>query len=176
MLSQTEIIGKTYSLYAGKTNTDEYYSVLSELVDSHILPVKSAEEFISIIRKYSGKKRFLKAQKVKSVSESIISKILNELENKLSKYFTDIDSHLKNLSLAEKCDSTLTTSREQYLLYMLEIELVNRIQIKKNLNHQNRNLLFFLTVFTILIKIACLLPTELIMFVRVVQKIVLSTL
>ncbi len=131
MLSQTEIIGKTYSLYAGKPNTDEYYSVLSELVDSHILPAKSAEEFVSIIRKYSGKKRFLKAQKVKAVSEFQISKILNELESKLSKYFTDIDSHLKNLSLAEKCDSTLTTSREQYLLYMLEIELVNRINKEK---------------------------------------------
>ena len=26
MLGQTEIIGKTYSLYAGKSNTDEYYS------------------------------------------------------------------------------------------------------------------------------------------------------
>ena len=70
MLSQTEITGKTYSLYAGKPNTDEYYSVLSELVDSHILPAKSAEEFISIIRKYSGKKRFLKSQKSKSDSDS----------------------------------------------------------------------------------------------------------
>lgn len=127
MLSQTEIIGKTYSLYAGESNTDEYYSAISELVDSHIHPTKSAEEFISIIRKYSGKKRFLKAQKVKTDSDFLISKILNELGGKLSKYFTDIDSHLKNLSLAEKCDSTLTTSREQYLFYMLEIELVNRV-------------------------------------------------
>jgi hypothetical protein len=131
MLGQTEIIGKTYSLYAGESNTDEYYSVLSELVDSLNLPVKSAEEFIPIIRKYSGKKRFLKAQKVKTNPESIISKILNELESKLSKYFTEIDSHLKNLTLSEKCDSTLTTSREQYLLYMLEIELVNRSNKKK---------------------------------------------
>jgi len=131
MPGQTKIIGKTYSLYSGKTNTDEYYSDISELVDSHILPVKSAEEFVSIIRKNSGKKRFLKAQKVKAGSESIISKILNELESKLSKFFTDIDSHLKNLTLSEKCDSTLTTSREQYLLYMLEVELVNRINKEK---------------------------------------------
>lgn len=131
MVNQSEIIGKTYSLYAGKPNSDEYYSVLSELVDSFILPVKSVEEFIAIIRKYSGKKRFLKAQKKIVNTESIISNILNELESKLSKYFTNIDSHLKNLSLAEKCDSTLTTSLEQYLLYMLEIELVNRINREK---------------------------------------------
>jgi hypothetical protein len=132
MLGQTEIIGKTYSLYAGKPNTDEYYTVLSELVDSHIIPAKSAEEVISTIRKYSGKKRFLKAQKVKSVSAAQISKILNELESKLSKYFTDIDSHLKNLTLSEKCDSTLTTSREQYLL-ICQIELVNRSNKKGSL-------------------------------------------
>jgi hypothetical protein len=68
---------------------------------------------------------------MKADSESIISKILNELESTLSKYFTDIDSHQKNLSLAEKYDSTLTTSREQYLLYMLEIELVNRVYKEK---------------------------------------------
>ena len=61
----------------------------------------------------------------------MIAKLLSEAESRLSKYFTDIDDHLKNLSLAEKCDSTLTTSREQYLLYMLEIELVNRLNREK---------------------------------------------
>jgi hypothetical protein len=131
MLNQSEIIGKTYSLYAGKPNSDEYYSVLYELVNFCIPHTKSIEELIAIIRKYSGKKRFLKAQKKKSDSESILSKILNESDSKLYKYFTGIDSHLKNLLLADKCDSTLTTSREQYLLYMLEIELVNRINKEK---------------------------------------------
>ena len=123
---EDKIIGKTYSLYAGNTDTDEFYSVLTDLTDSLLLHSNSEEETISLIRKYSSKKRALKAEKKKAITDSIIAKILNESEAKLSKYFTDIDSHLKNLTLAEKCDSTLTTSREQYLLYMLEIELVNR--------------------------------------------------
>jgi hypothetical protein len=123
---EDKIIGKTYSLYAGNTDTDEFYSVLTDLTDSLLLHSNSEEETISLIRKYSSKKRTLKAEKKKAITDSIIAKILNESEAKLSKYFTDIDSHLKNLTLAEKCDSTLTTSREQYLLYMLEIELVNR--------------------------------------------------
>jgi len=123
---EDKIIGKTYSLYAGNTDTDEFYSVLTDLTDSLLLHSKSEEKTISLIRKYSSKKRALKAEKKKAITDSIIAKILNESEAKLSKYFTDIDSHLKNLTLAEKCDSTLTTSREQYLLYMLEIELVNR--------------------------------------------------
>jgi hypothetical protein len=129
MLSNSDIIGKTYSLYAGKTDTDEFYKNLSELVDSFINQIQSDEEMISIIRKYSSRKRLLKSYKNKP--NSIIAKIITEAESKLSKYFTDIDSHLKSLTLYEKCDSTLTTSREQYLLYMIEIELVNRTNTKK---------------------------------------------
>jgi hypothetical protein len=131
MQSNSEIIGKTYSLYAGKTDTNEFYSTLSELTDSFLLYTKSDEELISIIRKYSGKKKALKTLKRKIDSDSIILKILKETENKLSKYFTAIDSHLQNLTLSEKCDSALTTSREQYLLYMLEIELANRLSKEK---------------------------------------------
>jgi len=140
MRSGSDIIGKTYSLYAGKTDTDEFYSVLSELVDSFLLKTQSDEELISIIRKFSERKRLLKSQKKKP--DSIISKILTEAETKLSKYFTDIDSHLQNLSLYEKCDSTLTTSREQYLLYMLEIELANRIN--KEIFNSSQNKFAFL--------------------------------
>jgi len=126
-----KIIGKTYSLYAEKTDTDEFYSELSDLTDTLHLYLKSYDDLISIIRKFSHKKRALKAEMRKVNSDSIMAKILNETKAKLSKYFTDLESHLKNLSLAEKCDSTLRTSREQYLLYMLEIELVNRINKEK---------------------------------------------
>jgi hypothetical protein len=129
MLSNSDIIGKTYSLYAGKIDTDEFYKNLSELVDSFNNHIQSDEEMISIIRKYSSRKRLLKSYKNKP--NSIIAKIVTEAESKLFKYFTDIDSHLKSLTLSEKCDSTLTTSREQYLLYMIEIELVNRTNTKK---------------------------------------------
>jgi len=128
-----KVVGKTYSLYSGKTNTDEFYSVLSDLADSFLSHSESEAQLISLIRKYSNKKRSLKAGKKKASSDSLPTKLLVEAELSLSKYFTDIDAHLKNLSLAEKCDSTLTTSREQYLLYMLEIELVNRIN-KENFN------------------------------------------
>ncbi|MDZ7625961.1 MAG: DUF116 domain-containing protein [Ignavibacteriaceae bacterium] len=128
-----KIIGKTYSLYEGNTNTDEFYSVLSDLADSLLSHSESEAQLISLIRKYSNKKRSLKAEKKKASSDSLIAKLLVESESRLSKYFTDIDTHLNNLTLSEKCDSTLTTSREQYLLYMLEIELVNRIN-KENFN------------------------------------------
>jgi len=129
MLNRSEIVGKTYSLYAGKTDTDEFYKKLSELGEAFLNYTQSDEEIISIIRKYSSRKRTLKIYKNKP--GSIISKILSETESTLSKYLTNIDSHLNNLTLAEKCDSTLTTSREQYLLYMLEIEFVNKTNKNK---------------------------------------------
>jgi len=129
MFSNSDIIGETYSLYAGKTDTDEFYKKLSELVESFLNHTQPDEDFISIIRKYSSGKRSLRNYKNKP--DSIIARILTEAETQLSKYLTDVDSHLKRLTLAEKCDSTLTTSREQYLLYMLEIEIVNRINKEK---------------------------------------------
>jgi len=138
---EDKVVGKTYSLYAGKTNTDEFYSVLSDLADSFLSYSESEAQLISLIRKYSNKKRSLKAEKKKASPDSLITKLLVEAESRLSKYFTEIDAHLKNLSLAEKCDSTLTTSREQYLLCMLEIELVNRIN-KENFNSSESKFAF----------------------------------
>ena len=131
MQTKSEIIGKTYSLYSGNDDTDEFYSVLSDLVVSLLSRTESNEQLISLIRKYSNKKRALRTEKKKVSSDSVIAKLLSEAESRLSKYFTDIDAHLKNLTLTEKCDSTLTTSREQYLLYMFEIELVNRLNREK---------------------------------------------
>jgi hypothetical protein len=124
---EDKIVGKTYSLYAGKTNTDEFYSELFDLADFSLSFSESKEQLLAIIIKYSSRKRALRTEKKKSSSDSLIAKLLLESRSKLSKYFTGIDSHLKNLSLTDRCDSTLATSHEQYLLYMLEIELVNRI-------------------------------------------------
>jgi len=128
---EDKIIGKTYSLYAGNTDTDEFYSILSDLADSILSFAESREQLLSIIRKNSNRKRTLRTKKKKAFSNSLIANLLVETESRLSKYFTGIDAHLKNLTLTEKCDSTLTTSREQYLLYMLEIELVNRLNREK---------------------------------------------
>jgi hypothetical protein len=48
----------------------------------------------------------------------------------LSPYLCDIDAHLRQLSLGQRSDSELTTTREQYLLYCLEVELTNRLNVE----------------------------------------------
>ena len=54
-------------------------------------------------------------------------KIIRDLEDALAPFLSGVDEHLRTLSLADRLDSTIRTSKEQYLLYMLEIELTNRI-------------------------------------------------
>ncbi|MDH3268838.1 MAG: DUF116 domain-containing protein, partial [Ignavibacteria bacterium] len=128
---QEKINGKTYSLYSNQDASDYFYKGLREVTDSILQKVNSQSDLLDYLRKNSRNKRTLKKEIRIKPGKSLLGSILRITEDSLSKYFTDMDTHLKNLSLAEKCDSTLTTSREQYLLFMLEIELVNRFNRDK---------------------------------------------
>jgi hypothetical protein len=56
-----------------------------------------------------------------------VRKILRDLDRVLAPYLTGVEEHVRSLSLADRLDRTMRTKRDQYLLYMLEIELTNRI-------------------------------------------------
>ena len=124
---QQKIVGKTYSLYGYEEISDYFFDNLGELVDLILQGFRDENSLLNFLRNTSKRKRTLKKEKKANPGDSPIANILYQAENSLSKYFTDIDAHLKNLTVSEKCDSTLTTSREQYLLYMIENELVNRM-------------------------------------------------
>lgn len=126
-MSGNNIIGKTYSLYGNNETSNYFYEDLDELTNFILEKFNSNYKLINILRKHSANKRKLKKELRNNTDKNLIKELLHQLDNSLAKYFTDIDSHLKNLTLTERCESTLTTSREQYLLYMLEIECVNRL-------------------------------------------------
>lgn len=128
---QEKIIGKTYSLYGDQDTSEQFFKDLNKITDSILKMLDIKSDLIKFLRTNSGNKRRLKKESTRNPGKSLLGKILQLTENRLSKYFTDIDSHLKNLTLSEKCGSTLATSREQYLLYMIEIELVNRLNKDK---------------------------------------------
>lgn len=130
-MNENKIVGKTYTLYGDQDSSDYFYEDLIEVTESILKNVESKSNLIDFLRKNSGNKRSLRKEIKINPGKTLLGSILHLTEEALSKYFTDIDSHLKNLTLSEKCDSTLTTSREQYLLYMLEIELVNRLNRDK---------------------------------------------
>jgi hypothetical protein len=130
-MSENKIIGKTYSLYGEENVSDYFYHDLNNLTDLVLKENIDQYELIDFLRENSESRRKSKKEIKISPDKTLLGRILHLSEISLSKYFTDIDSHLKNLTLSEKCDPTLTTSREQYLLCMLEIELVNRVSKEK---------------------------------------------
>jgi hypothetical protein len=131
IMNENKIIGKTYSLYGGKETSDYFYYNLTDTTNLILHNFKDEYALLSLLREISGRKRSLRKKSKQNPVKNPIGEILHLAEKSFSKYFTDIDSHLKNLTLSEKCDSTLTTSREQYLLYMIEIEIVNRLNKDK---------------------------------------------
>ena len=130
-MKEQKIIGKTYSLYGGKDTSDYFYDNIADLTNLILKNFNNEDVLLNFLREISGRKRALRKESKQNLTRTPLGNILHLAEDAFSKYFTDLDSHLKNLTLSEKCDSTLTTSREQYLLYMLEIEIVNRINKEK---------------------------------------------
>ena len=128
---QEKIIGKTYTLYGDQDISDYFYEELREVTDSILNKAENKITLIDFLRKNSRNKRRLKKERIVNSGISLLGNILQLTENRFSKYFTNIDSHLNNLPLSKKCGSTLNTSREQNLLYMIEIELVNRLNKDK---------------------------------------------
>ena len=59
---------------------------------------------------------------------SELSYILNRLHNDLSVFLGDVEQHNRMVSLRKRLDDrSILTTREQYYLYMIEFELVNKI-------------------------------------------------
>ena len=61
--------------------------------------------------------------------DSMDSHLVQALRQRFSQYTPNVAIHLKGLSLPKRWDRTLTTTEEQYHLFMLEIELANRLHI-----------------------------------------------
>jgi hypothetical protein len=116
--------GRTYSLYADQLRTDIYFEKIKNIADKFLKFCKNEKEFLSLVQSLSVKKRVLK--KI-GKAEGFLFELINTLKGELSDYTKEVKNHLENLSLFERRDRVLSTSEEQYHLYMLEAELVNRI-------------------------------------------------
>ena len=84
------------------------------------------KRLLSLIQKV-GKKPFLLGSKTTGADGKTLRFVRETLRQSLSIYTRNVSNHLKSLPLAKRMDSTLATTEEKYHLYMLEIELVNRI-------------------------------------------------
>jgi hypothetical protein len=125
------IEGKTYSLFGKSNSTSEYYKQIKSIADLILEKYDDPNILLKDIQKYSGKKKFIKRISNRKEDEEFISFLIHLLNTSLSDYTQNVETHLRNLSILKFWDRRLGTTREQYHLYMLEIELTNRLNITK---------------------------------------------
>jgi len=121
--------GQTYSLYCDSDSTDDYFETIRQVADLCL------EKFAGAVEPgeqgengETNDKKLLAWVRKESKRGKVQAGALEEiLKTSLSKYTTNVRAHLKSLTFFKRFDRTLRTTVGQYHLYMLEIELVNRI-------------------------------------------------
>jgi hypothetical protein len=121
------IEGKTYSLFGKSDTTDEYYYIIKRLADKILENNPDISSAIEIVNHFSSKKQYLRKIRVHPQNGKLISDWLNLIDHELRQFTIKTDDHLKSLPLSKIWDRRLATTREQYHLYMLEIEMTNRL-------------------------------------------------
>lgn len=117
--------GKTYSLFGNSPSTSGYYATIRSLADQ-ILAANELPAVLDAIHRYSSHRQYLKRILVAGKSNSLIAYCLHTINNILKPYTSSTERHLQHLPWSKMWDRRLSTTREQYHLYMLEIELTNR--------------------------------------------------
>lgn len=120
----TPVQGKTYSLFADGADSEAYYATIKHLADVFLRRRPDAKKLLNLIQQ-ADKKSF----RLKTTREDrrLFREVRETLRQSLSIYTRRVSEHLQSLTWTQRRDPTITTPEEQYHLYMLEIELVNRI-------------------------------------------------
>jgi hypothetical protein len=116
--------GRTYSLRAGGATSDRFYAELTALADE-LLTTDPLVGLLAALRAAARRPRRLR-RLLAQPDGSAVSRALSAARERLSVYLEDVEAHLEALSWTERLGSTLATTREQYLLAMVEVELTNR--------------------------------------------------
>ncbi|MGO8761212.1 MAG: DUF116 domain-containing protein [Desulfobaccales bacterium] len=122
----TPVQGKTYSLFAEGDASEPYYTEIKRLADVFLQRCPDEKRLLGLIQKV-GERPFLLGLKTTRADRKTLQFVRETLRQSLSIYTRNVSNHLKTLPIAKRIDSTLATTEEKYHLYMLEIELVNRI-------------------------------------------------
>jgi len=86
---------------------------------------------LDLIRNASRKRNKLRRSATDQAEQSELALILNRGKEVLSAYLGEVEKHLRSVSLSKHFrDRELLTTREQYYLYMIEFELVNRLHLE----------------------------------------------
>jgi len=124
-ISYKAVSGKTYSLFGIDISTDEYFATIRKLVESLLGLCPDQQVLLYHVQKAAG----MRPKKSLSYAhdDSLSAHIQKTLYEALRPYTRAVKGHLKSVPLSQRFDKTITTREKGYHLYMLEIELVNRI-------------------------------------------------
>lgn len=123
----TPLRGKTYSLYGKEQDTERYYSLIRRTTDRLLDRCPDKQRLLEQLRKASQGRSLLKTLSPRRDDRQLLSFIKNTLRESFTVYTTGVRQHLKTLPISLRFDPVLRTKEEQYHLYMVEIELTNRI-------------------------------------------------
>lgn len=119
--------GKTYTLFGKSDSTREYYDTIKTVADRALEINPDVRELIEKLTWFSKKKSVLKRSLKNKGPDNLMSAILNLADSHLKQYTENTEVHLRTLPFSKIWDRRLATTREQYHLYMVEIELTNRL-------------------------------------------------
>lgn len=129
-MTEKPFAGKTYSLYGIGRDSNNYYQQLGIVADHCLTTTGSIEELLSVVLNLTKNKRRLKRIARVSSNSTMETFLVHKLLKVFSPFTRSAAKHLRELPLKERWNRTLATSVEQYHLYMLEIELRNRLNAK----------------------------------------------
>jgi hypothetical protein len=134
------ISGKTYSLFGKNSTTQPFYQAVQALTSELLLWYPGNEnDFLEYIKSVSHDRRALSRtskNRIRGAKKHLItsnlSYTLDQAQEILSVFMGDVGNHIRSVPFRKRfSDNSLLTTREQYYLYMIEFELVNRICLKK---------------------------------------------
>ncbi len=123
--SYKAVSGKTYSLFGVDLSTDQYFSTIHAIVESLLVLCPDQRILLFHVQKAGGMR--FKKKLAYACDDALIALMRKKLYEALHTYTRGVNEHLKNIPFSQRFDKTIGTREERYHLYMLEIELVNRI-------------------------------------------------
>jgi hypothetical protein len=119
------VSGKTYSLFGIGTSTDLYFRTIRAIAESLLGHCPDQRLLLLHVQRAGGMRS--KKESGYAPDDRLIAHIRKTLHDALHPYTKAVKQHLKSIPLSQRFDKTIRTREEGYHLYMLEIELVNRI-------------------------------------------------
>lgn len=137
-MTYQKIQGKTYTLFGNSNTSSDYYRIIEEQANIILKRFNDLNLVLKAVQSYSRKKSLIEKIAGQAENKTLISFILHLLNEQLSEFTVKVEDHLESLSFIKYWDRRLATTRLQYHLYMLEIELTNRLNSDKFRNSKEK--------------------------------------